>query len=85
MKAFFDTGVYISAFFKKSLPRDEFAKFFSVYDIFLCPVVKHELLLGTIHPKTRQELERFFDACPLFAAPSAENWDNATVVMRRGW
>lgn len=82
MKAFFDTGVYINAFFRKVLGRDEFAKFFVLYDIFLCPIVKHELLLGTIHPKTRHELERFFDLCPILDAPSGIMWEEMTDVMK---
>ncbi|MBI2339103.1 MAG: PIN domain-containing protein [Deltaproteobacteria bacterium] len=86
MKAFFDTGVYVNAFFKKTLPRDEFEKFFALYDVFLCPIVRHELLLGTVHQKTRRELERFFGQCPLLNAPSEKTWDQATDIMKRlGW
>lgn len=86
MKAFFDTGVYINTFFKKILPREEFERFFSLYDIFLCPIVKHELLLGTVHSKTKKELERFFNQCPLLAAPTQDMWDRTTELMvRLGW
>lgn len=85
-RAFFDTGVYVNAFFKKLLPRHEFEKFFSLYEIYLSPVVRHELLLGTVHQKTRKELERFFDQCPLLGAPSEKTWDRATGIMKQlGW
>lgn len=82
MKAFFDTGVYINTFFRRVLPREEFSKFFCIYDVVLCPIVKHELLLGTVHPKTRQELEHFFDQCPLLDAPSSNLWEEMTEVMK---
>lgn len=86
MKAFFDTGVYINAFFKKVLDRREFEKFFATHEIVVCPIVKHELLLGTIHQKTRKELERFFDQCPLLSAPSGEIWEEMTQLMKKlGW
>ena len=86
MKAFFDTNVYINAFFKKKLARDEFAGFFDLYEIGVCPVVKHELFLGAIHPRTRLELGEFFDQCPLYAAPSAETWSEMTGSMKKmGW
>lgn len=83
MKAFFDTGVTINTFFKAVLPRAEFEKFFSLYDIFVCPVVKHELLLGTIHPKTKAALSRFFDQCPACDAPSRELWGKMTEIMKQ--
>ena len=82
MRAFFDTNVYINAFFKKVLPRAEFEKLFSLYDIVVCPVVKHELLLGTIHKKTRKELEQFFDQCPLLEAPTKKMWEEMTERMQ---
>lgn len=82
MKAFFDTGVYINAFFRGVLPKTEFEKFFSLYDVFVCPVVKHELLLGTIHPKTKSALSRFFDQCPSCNAPSREMWGKMTEIMK---
>lgn len=86
MKAFFDTNVYINTFFKKKLDRNEFAGFFDLYEIGVCPVVKHELFLGSIHPRTRLELGEFFDQCPLYAAPSAETWDEMTGIMKKmGW
>ena len=85
-RAFFDTGVYINTFFKRVLLREEFEKLFSLYDIFLCPIVKHELLLGTVHPKTKKELERFFNQCPLLGTPTQNMWDRATELMvRLGW
>lgn len=86
MKAFFDTNVYINAFFKSGLPRDEFEKFFSLYEIVVCPIVKHELLLGTIHPKTKRTLERFFDSCEVLEAPSKKIWEATTTIMKTlGW
>lgn len=86
MKAFFDTNVYINTFFKQQLPRDQFINFFKIYDIFVCPVVKHELLLGTINSKTRHELELFFDQCPVLEAPSATLWNATTDLMKKlGW
>lgn len=83
MKAFFDTNVYINTFFRTTLPRAEFEKFFSLYDIFVCPVVKHELLLGTIHPKTKKTLARFFDELPTFDAPTRTLWEQTTEVMKK--
>ena len=83
MKAFFDTNVYINTFFKKVLPREEFSKFFMLYDIVICPVVKHELLLGTIRKKTQKELENFFEQCPLLEAPSQKTWEEMTEVMKK--
>ena len=83
MKAFFDTNVYINTFFKAILPRAEFEKFFSLYDIFVCPLVKHELLLGTIHPKTKKTLSRFFDHMPMFEAPTRGMWGKTTEVMKK--
>ncbi len=83
MKAFFDTNVYINTFFKKTLSREEFSQFFSFYDIFVCPIVRHELLLGTIRSETRKELELFFDQCPLLEAPSIRLWSETTQVMKR--
>lgn len=83
MKAFFDTNVYINTFFKAVLPREEFAKFFALYDVIVCPIVKHELLLGTIHKKTRKELERFFDQCPTVEAPTREMWEEMTERMKQ--
>ncbi len=44
MKAFFDANDYINTLLKTTLPREEFVKFFSLYDIVVCPIVKHELL-----------------------------------------
>lgn len=86
MKAFFDTNVYINTFFKSVLPREEFEKFFSLYEIVVCPVVKHELLLGTIHPKTKRTLERFFDSCKVLEAPSKKIWEDTTKLMKNmGW
>lgn len=86
MKAFFDTGVYINTFFRTILPRADFEKFFSLYDVFLCPIVRHELLLGTIHPNTRKILNRFFDQCPCCEAPSREMWEKTTSLMKiLGW
>lgn len=86
MKAFFDTGVYIKAFFTTALPRPEFEKLFSLYQIVVCPIVRHELLLGTIHPKTKKELEKFFSHCPTLEAPTKEMWDEMTGVMKSlGW
>ncbi len=83
MRAFFDTNVYISTFFKKLLPREEFERFFTLYEIVVCPIVKHELLLGTIHPKTRKELEAFFDQCPVLDAPDRHLWEEMTDLMRK--
>lgn len=83
MKAFFDTNVYINTFFKAVLPRDEFERFFAIYDVVICPIVKHELLLGTIHKKTRKELERFFDQCPILEAPSNKIWEEMTEIMKK--
>lgn len=83
MKAFFDTNVYINAFFKTHLPRDQFVRFFSLYDVVVCPIVRHELLLGTIHKKTRQQLEQFFDQCPVVEAPSKAMWEEMTDIMKK--
>lgn len=83
MKAFFDTDVYINTFFKKVLPRGEFAKLFSLYEIFVCPVVKHELLLGTVRKETKKELETFFDQCPLLEAPDHKMWSEMTNLMKK--
>jgi predicted nucleic acid-binding protein len=83
MRAFFDTNVYINAFFRSVLPREEFENFFSLYDIVICPVIKHELLLGTIHAKTKKELERFFNQCPILEAPTHAMWGQATDLMKR--
>ena len=83
MKAFFDTNVYINSFFKKKLSREKFAQFFSIYEIFICPVVKHELLLGTIQPDTRKELEAFFDTCPSLPAPGIQLWSETTKFMKK--
>lgn len=86
MQAFFDTNVYINTFFKRVLPYDQFLNFFKIYDIAICPVVKHELLLGTINPKTRRELETFFDKCPVLEAPTNVLWNTMTEVMKKlGW
>jgi len=86
MKAFFDTSVYINTFFKKALSLAEFEKFFDIYEVVVCPVVRHELLLGSIHPHTRKALERFFDECPLLPAPSVKEWQSLTEVMQKlGW
>ncbi len=82
MKAFFDTTVYINTFFKTLLPREEFIRLFSLYDIVVCPIVKHELLLGTIHPKTKKELEHFFDRCPVIEAPHRKMWEKMTELMK---
>ena len=82
MKAFFDTNVYINTFFKSVLPRAEFEKFFFLYEIVVCPVVKHELLLGTIHSKTKRTLERFFDSCEVLDAPSKKIWEDTTKLMK---
>jgi len=83
MKAFFDTNVYINTFFRAVLPREEFEKFFVLYEIVACPVVRHELLLGTVHSKTRKELERFFDQCPILEAPNRKIWEETTEVMKK--
>ncbi|MBI2981568.1 MAG: PIN domain-containing protein [Deltaproteobacteria bacterium] len=83
MKAFFDTNVYINTFFKAVLSREDFQKFFELYDIVVCPVVKHELLLGTIHPKTKKALERFFNECPVLEAPTREIWQEMTETMKK--
>ena len=83
MKAFFDTNIYINTFFKKKLSRERFSQFFLTYDIFVCPVVKHELLLGTIRGETRKELESFFDECPLLPAPGLLLWSETTKIMRK--
>ena len=83
MKAFFDTNVYINTFFRKVLPREEFEKFFELYDIVICPVVKHEILLGTIHQKTQKELEHFFAQCPILEAPSRKIWEEMTEIMKK--
>jgi len=86
MKAFFDTSIYINTFFRKQLPKDEFLNFFKVYEIVVCPVVRHELLLGTINPKTRKELASFFDQCPVTEAPTSDMWSTMTDVMKKlGW
>ncbi len=83
MKAFFDTNVYINTFFRPILPHESFEKYFSIYEIWLCPIVKHELLLGSIHAKTRKTLEHFFRQCPSFEAPSAEAWEKTTFLMKQ--
>lgn len=83
MKAFFDTNVYINTFFKTVLPKDQFVRFFSLYDVVVCPIVKHELLLGTIHKKTRQQLERFFDQCPIVEAPDRGMWEEMTKILKQ--
>ncbi len=83
MKAFFDTSVYINTFFKALLPKEDFQKFFDLYDIVICPIVKHELLLGTIHPKTKKALDRFFDQCPVVEAPTRELWMEMTEIMKK--
>ena len=82
MKAFFDTNVYINTFFKTILPREKLIEFFDLYEIVICPIVKHELLLGTIHPKTFRELERFFHRCPILEAPDFEMWEETTEIMK---
>ncbi len=82
MKAFFDTNVYINTFFKTVLPREQFIEFFELYEIVVCPVVKHELLLGTIHQKTRLELEHFFHRCTILEAPNFKMWEEMTETMR---
>lgn len=83
MKAFFDTNVYVNSFFKKILPHEEFVRFFDLYDIVICPIVRHELLLGTIHEKTRKELDSFFEKCPVLEAPTKEVWEDATHLMKK--
>ncbi len=86
MKAFFDTNVYINTFFRKLLPKEEFARIFEIYEIVLCPIVKHELLLGTIKEKTRGELQKFFDLCAEIEAPNKKIWQEATIFMKQlGW
>ena len=83
MKAFFDTSVYINTFFRKVLTKKEFTAYFDLFEIVICPIVKHELLLGTIHQHTREQLEKFFDKCPIISPPSNAQWDEVTTVMRK--
>ncbi|MBF0492948.1 MAG: PIN domain-containing protein [Deltaproteobacteria bacterium] len=83
MKAFFDTNVYVNTFFRPVLPKAQFESYFKSYEVWICPLVKHELLLGTIHPKTKADLEKFFLACPTFEAPDREMWNQATELMKK--
>ena len=83
MKAFFDTNVYIQAFFRKGLSREKFANLFAAYDVVVCPIVKHELLLGVIQPSTKKELEAFFDQCPVLEAPARHMWEEMTGIMKK--
>lgn len=86
MKAFFDTNVYVNTFFRPLLPREEFQKYFEIFEIVIHPIVQHELLLGVKSKKVKRELDHFFRECEILEAPSRTTWEEATRLMNRlGW